>query len=211
MSEEARLREQIAELGKSLYDRGLTVGSSGNISARCGEHWLLTPTNSCLGRLDPARISLMDADGRLISGDPPSKETFMHQAMYLERPQSGAVVHLHSIHSVAVSCLADLDAHQPIPPLTPYYVMRVGELALLPYFPPGDRSLADALRALASRHHAVLLANHGPVVAGNSLEAAVYAIEELEETARLYLLLQGLRTRTLTTAQVEDLHRRFPS
>ncbi len=208
---EVRLREDMAQLGKSLYDRGLTFGSAGNISAKCADGWLLTPTNSCLGRLDPARISKLDPQGRLLSGDPPSKESFLHLAMYEERPQSAAVVHLHSTHSVAVSCLDGLDEHQPIPPITAYYVMRVGDLALVPYYPPGDKALADAVRARASKHHAVLLANHGPVVAGNTLEAAVNAIEELEETARLFLMLQGHRTRFLTGEQVADLQRRYPS
>jgi ribulose-5-phosphate 4-epimerase/fuculose-1-phosphate aldolase len=118
---------------------------------------------------------------------------------------------LHSTHSVAVSCLDGIDPHDCLPPLTAYYVMRVGRLPLVPYHPPGDESLASAVDKLASNHHAVLLANHGPVVAGTSLEAAMYATEELEETAKLYLLLRGSKTRPLTPEQVEELRRRFPS
>ncbi|MDI5934390.1 3-oxo-tetronate 4-phosphate decarboxylase [Halomonas kalidii] len=209
--DENALREQIAALGESLFDRGLTMGSSGNISVRTGDGgWLMTPTNACLGRLDPARISRLDRDGRLLDGDKPTKESFLHTAMYEQRPQSGAIVHLHSTHSVAVSCLPEVDPDDCIPPLTAYYVMRVGRLPLVPYHVPGDPSLGDAVRGLAGRHSAVLLANHGPVVAGKSLEAAVYATEELEETARLYLLLRGQNPRALTPEQVAELEARFP-
>ena len=209
MNEDA-LREHIALIGKSLYDRGLAHGSAGNISVKLADGWLMTPTNSCLGRLDPARISRLDAGGKLLSGDPPSKETFLHIAMYQERAVAGAVVHLHSVHAVAVSCLADVNPDDVFPPLTAYAIMQVGRLALAPYFPPGDPTLADAVRKLAGRHHAVLLANHGPVVAGKTLEAAVNAIEELEQTARLVLLLRGQPVRALTAEQVAELNRRFP-
>lgn len=209
--DETKLREQIAVYGKSLFDRGLTAGSSGNISARLDDGWLLTPTNSCMGMLDPAAIAKLDNEGNLISGDPPSKEAFLHAAVYDQRPHEGAVVHLHSTHSVAVSCLPDINVHDVMPPLTAYYVMRVGTLPLVPYHAPGDMGLADAVRGLAGKHSAVLLANHGPVVAGKSLDAALYAIEELEETAKLFLLLQGKNPRALTPDQVEDLHQRFPA
>ena len=206
------IREQITELGKSLYDRGLAHGSAGNISVKLGDGgFLLTPTNSCLGRLDPAKISRLDGNGKLVSGDAPSKEAFLHLAMYQERAKSAAVVHLHSLHAVAVSCLADVDAADVFPPITAYAIMQVGKLALFSYYPPGDQALADAVRKLAGKHHAVLLANHGPVVAGTSLAAAVNAIEELEQTARLMLLLQGRPTRLLTAGQVAELNRRFPS
>ncbi|MGQ4877685.1 3-oxo-tetronate 4-phosphate decarboxylase [Billgrantia sp. LNSP4103-1] len=211
LSEESRMREQIATLGKSLFDRGLTMGSSGNISVRTEEGgWLMTPTNACLGRLDPAAISRLDGEGRWLDGDKPTKESFLHMAMYAERPRSGAIVHLHSTHSVAVSCLPGIDPCDCIPPLTAYYVMRVGKLPLVPYHVPGDPALGDAVRGLAGRHCAVLLANHGPVVAGKTLEAAVYATEELEETAKLFLLLRGENPRALTPEQVAELEARFP-
>ena len=210
MSEEAKLREDLCELGRSLFARALTHGSTGNLSVRCGEGWLLTPTGSNLGQLDPARLARLDADGRLLDGDPPTKEHFLHRAMYEQRTRSQAVIHLHSTHSVAVSVLADLDPADVLPPLTAYYVMRIGTLPLVPYFAPGDVQLADAVRSFAGRHHALLLANHGPVVAGSSLSAASDAIEELEATARLYLLLQGRRMRTLTPGQVADIRRRYP-
>jgi ribulose-5-phosphate 4-epimerase/fuculose-1-phosphate aldolase len=209
MSEHA-LREAICDLGRSIFDRGLTHGSTGNISAKLDDGWLLTPTGSSLGRLDPARLSRLDWEGRLVSGDPPSKEAFLHLAMYRERARNGAVVHLHSTHSVAVSVLADVDPADVLPPLTAYYVMRIGSLPLVPYYAPGDMALAEAVRGLASKHHALLLANHGPVVGGSSLAAAADAVEELEATAKLYLLLQGRRVRPLDDAQVADLRRRFP-
>jgi ribulose-5-phosphate 4-epimerase/fuculose-1-phosphate aldolase len=202
---EAKAREAICEIGASIFARGLTAGSSGNISLRIGEGWLMTPTNASLGRLDPARLSKLDDDGRLVSGDAPTKESVLHRVMYEERPETGAVVHLHSTHSVAVSCLAGIDPADVLPPITAYYVMRVGRLPLVPYFRPGDLALAEAVRGFAGKHHAVLLANHGPVVAGASLEAAAGAIEELEETAKLFLLLRGERTRFLTPQQVGEL------
>ncbi len=209
MSETA-LRDEIARLAKSIYDRGLTFGSSGNISVRTEDGWLMTPTGSSMGNIDPARISKLDLKGNHIGGDKPTKEAFLHTAMYDQRPKAGAIVHLHSTHSVAVSCMHDIDHEDVLPPLTAYYVMRIGKLPLIPYFAPGDMDLARAVGEMASDHHAVLLANHGPVVAGKSLHDAVYATEELEETARLFLALQNMRTRPLTEEQVADLHRRFP-
>jgi len=211
MSEEARLREEICRLGVSIFARGLTAGSSGNISARIADGWLMTPTNASLGRLDPARLSKLDDSGKLLSGDAPTKESFLHRVMYEERAKTGAVIHLHSTHSVAISCLADIDPADVLPPITAYYVMRVGRLPLVPYYRPGDMALAEAVRGFAGKHHAVLLANHGPVVAGASLDAAANAIEELEETAKLFLLLRGCKTRFLTKEQVAEVTAAFPS
>jgi ribulose-5-phosphate 4-epimerase/fuculose-1-phosphate aldolase len=212
MSAESALREQITITALSLFERGLTHGSTGNISVRLEDGgWLMTPTGSSLGNLDPARISRLDAAGSHIGGDKPTKESFLHETMYQQRPGSGAVVHLHSTHSVAVSCLAEIDEHNCLPPITAYYAMRIGRLPLVPYYPPGDMALAEAVGELASNHHAVLLANHGPVVAGSTLSAATDAIEELEETARLYLLLQGRNLRILGPEQVDELQRRFKS
>ena len=212
MSAEGNLRETICAAGASLFNRGLTHGSTGNISAALPDGgWLMTPTGSSLGTLDPARLSKLDASGRLLVGDPPTKEAFLHATMYARRPKAGAVVHLHSTHSVAVSCLEGIDPADCLPPITAYYVMRIGALPLVPYHPPGDASLAQAVGKLAGKHHALLLANHGPVVAGSSLPAAQDAIEELEETARLFLMLRSERIRGLTSAQVSELRRRFPS
>lgn len=207
---ESQLRERIVTFGRSLFTRGLSFGAAGNISVRLDDGWLMTPTGASLGELDPARLSRLDAEGRLVGGDPPTKEAFLHQSMYAERPRAGAIVHLHATHSVAVSCLADIDPANVLPPLTAYYVMRIGTLPLLPYHPPGDVDLARAVREMASRHHAVLLANHGPVVAGRSLQDAVHAAEELEETARLFLLLRGHAVRPLDAGQVQALTARFP-
>lgn len=207
---ESRLREEIVRVGASLFNRGLTHGSTGNISAALPDGgWLMTPTGSSLGTLDPARLSKLDASGNLIDGDKPTKEVFLHTTMYGARPGSGAVVHLHSTHSVAVSCLDGIDHSNCLPPITAYYAMRIGRLPLVPYYPPGDETLANAVGALAGKHHAVLLANHGPVVAGTSLSAAQDAIEELEETAKLFLMLRGERLRLLTDEQVAELERRF--
>lgn len=209
MSETA-LREQICRYGRSLFERGLTPGSSGNISLRLPDGgWLVTPTNASLGFLDPARISRLDAAGRLISGDKPTKEIPLHGALYESRSEAKAIVHLHSTHAVAVSMLPEIDPRQVLPPLTPYYLMRTGGTALVPYYRPGDPAVADAIRGLAGKYSSVLLANHGPVVAGDSLEGAVFATEELEETAKLYLLLRNLNPRKLSPGQVADLVRHF--
>jgi len=208
--QESKLREQICELGRSIFDRGLTHGSTGNISARCPDGWLLTPTGSSLGKLDPSGLSKLDWNGKHLSGDPPSKENFLHLAMYQEQARNQAVIHLHSTHSVAVSVLADLNPDNLLPPLTAYYVMRIGTLPLVPYYAPGDLALAEAVRGYAGRHQAMLLANHGPVVSGTSLSATADAIEELEATAKLYLLVHGHRIRSLTPAQVADVTRRYP-
>ncbi len=212
MTNIGKSREQICRLGESLFNRGFTVGSSGNISVRLSEdRWLVTPTNACLGRLDPERLSVIDASGTLIDGDPPTKESFLHLAIYDQRPSDGAVVHLHSTHSVAVSLLPDVNPNQPVPPLTAYYVMKVRDLILLPYYAPGDLSLANAVRAVAGKHHAVLLANHGPIVSGKTVEEAVYASEELEETSKLFLLLKDHKPRMLTEDQVIELKEKWHS
>jgi ribulose-5-phosphate 4-epimerase/fuculose-1-phosphate aldolase len=208
---ETTLRDQLVERGRSLYDRGYAHGSSGNLSARVDGGILITPTGSSLGRLDPARISKVDDAGKHLSGDPPSKESFLHLAMYAERPSARAIVHLHCTCAVAVSCLVHENPRDVLPPLTAYYVMRVGKLPLVPYYRPGDRALAEAVRAEARQHRAVLLANHGPVVSGKSLDEAVDSAEELEATAKLVLTLGERRTRPLDAAQVSDLEAAFPS
>ena len=205
------IREEICRLGRSMFTRGLTFGASGNISVRTPNGFLMTPTGVALDRLDPTRLSRLDENGMHVAGDAPTKEAVLHLTMYRERPGSNAIVHLHSTHSVAVSCLADIDIADVLPPITAYYVMRVGTLPLIPYHPPGDPDLAEAVRKKAGRHHAVLLANHGPVVAGTTLDAAGNAMEELEETAKLYLLLRGAHTRFLSGPEVAELRRRYPA
>ncbi|AUX79405.1 MULTISPECIES: 3-oxo-tetronate 4-phosphate decarboxylase [Sinorhizobium] len=206
LSEETRTRDDIVRAGQSIFDRGLTSGSTGNISVKMSDgRMLMTPTNASLGSLVPERLSLFSAEGVHLGGDKPTKEAFLHRCMYCARPHGKAVVHLHSTYSVAVSILKDIDEKDALPPLTAYYVMRVGTLPLVPYFRPGDEKLAAAVQEAAATSNAVLMANHGPVVAGRSLEEAQYATEELEETAKLFLTLQGRELRPLTPAQREEL------
>ena len=209
MTRETQLREDIARLSKSLFDRGFSVGSAGNISAAVDDGLLITPTNSCLGFLDPAMISKISREGTHLSGDKPSKEVFLHRAFYETRPETGAVVHLHSTFATALSCMSDIDHDDCIPPLTPYVVMRVGAVKLVPYVRPGDERAGDLIRHLGGKHAAILLANHGPVVTGKDLPTAVYAAEELEETAKLLVILRGAQTRMLNAEQVEELHQVF--
>jgi ribulose-5-phosphate 4-epimerase/fuculose-1-phosphate aldolase len=207
---ESWIREEICRFARSLFERGLTPGSSGNISVKLDDGgFLVTPTNASLGFLDPARLSRLDASGRLLSGDAPTKEVPLHNALYQTRDGAGAVVHLHSTHSVALSMLPEIDPRAALPPMTAYYLMRCGATALVPYYRPGDPAVADAIEGLAGRYSSVLLANHGPVVSGDTLQAAVFAIEELEESAKLYLLLRGLNPRYLSPQQIADLSKAF--
>ena len=209
MSENA-LREQICLLAKSLFDRGLTHGSTGNISARTEDGGLLvSPTGTSFGRLDPGRLSRFDAAGVLISGDNPTKEMPLHTAFYDTRSTAGAVVHLHSCHSVAWSMMPDADTDDFLPPMTPYAIMKLGRVKLLPFFLPGDPAMGDAVRGMAGKRSAVMLANHGPVVAGKDVEAACNAIEELEETARLAMLLRGVDAVSLSEDQVRAVVTKF--
>lgn len=210
MSNEAKLRELICLLAKSMFDRGLTGGSTGNISARTEDGGLLvSPTGTSFGRLDPARLSRFDARGQHIDGDEPTKEMPLHGAFYETRSSAGAVVHLHSCHSVALSMMPDVDPDNFLPPLTPYGLMKLGRVKLLPFFMPGDPEMGQAVRGLAGKRSAVMLANHGPVVAGKDIEAACNAIEELEDTARLAMMTRGLGARALNDDQVQALVSKF--
>jgi ribulose-5-phosphate 4-epimerase/fuculose-1-phosphate aldolase len=203
---EPELRALLVELAASLFARGFSVGSAGNISVRLSDGFLITPTNSSLGRLHPGRLSKLDGDFTHVGGDKPSKEVFMHRAFYRARPDVGAVVHLHSTMATALACMPDSDAENPVPPLTPYFVMRIGRsMPLVPYYRPGDAAMEPAIFNAARRARAVLLANHGPVVSGATLTDAVYAAEELEEAAKLALMLRGAAPRLLTPAQIDDL------
>ncbi|HWH92650.1 MAG TPA: 3-oxo-tetronate 4-phosphate decarboxylase [Baekduia sp.] len=203
------LRRSIVELGASLFDRRFTHGRTGNLSIRVGDELLVTPTGVSLGQLRHDDLSRITIDGAHIAGPKPSKEWFLHAAMYRARPDDFAAVHLHSTYSVACSCLAGIDDADVLPPLTAYYVMRVGRLPLLPYHAPGDTALGPIAEQAAADHHALLLANHGPIVTAADLLEAADAVEELEETARLFLLLQGHETRPLSSDQVADLRARF--
>jgi len=210
MSENTKLREQICLLAKSMFDRGLTGGSTGNISARTSDGGLfVSPTGTSFGSLDPSRLSHLDAQGTLISGDKPTKEMPLHSAFYDTRSTAGAVVHLHSCHSVALSLMPDINEDNFLPPLTPYGIIKLGKVKLLPFFLPGDPAMGEAVRGLAGKRSAVMLANHGPVVAGKDVEAACNAIEELEDTARLAMMTRGMNPRTLTTTDVHALVMKF--
>ena len=212
MSEEADLRRRLVRMGALLYTRQLAHGTAGNLSVRLADGSILvTPTNSSLGDLDADRIAKVSPAGEHLDGDKPSKEYFLHLALFAQRPAAQAVVHLHSTYSVAVSCLRHEHTEDVIPPLTAYYVMRVGKLPLVPYFRPGDRALADAVKDVSREHGSMLLANHGPIVSGAGLEEAVYAYEELEETAKLHFILGDRPTSPLNPEQIADLNRAFPS
>ncbi|MEP2980841.1 MAG: aldolase [Lentilitoribacter sp.] len=203
---ENELREMMCVMAKSLFDRGFTHGSTGNISARLEDGGLLvSPTGTSFGRLDPAKLSTFDKRGKHIGGDKPTKEMPLHSAFYDTRSSAGAVVHLHSCHSVALSMLPDVDEDNFLPPLTPYGIMKLGKVKLLPYFLPGADEIGQAVRGLAGKRSAVMLANHGPVVAGKDVEAACYAIEELEETAKLAILTRGMKPNGLNENDVQNL------
>ncbi len=207
MTEQAA-RSQLAEMGASLFARGYSVGGAGNISLRLSDGRLLaTPTNSCLGRLSPDSLSVTDTDGRHLGGEAPTKEIALHVAAYKANPSFRAVVHLHATHVTALSCLADLDADNALRPFTPYYVMKVGRLPVVPYHKPGSPALAASVAAVVRHAPAFLLANHGSVVCGSSLTGAVNSAEELEETAKLYFLLQasGRPIRYLSEAEIAEL------
>jgi ribulose-5-phosphate 4-epimerase/fuculose-1-phosphate aldolase len=212
MIDETDLRRSMVALAASLFARGFSVGSAGNLSARTADGgYLITPTNSSLGRLDPERLSRLDADFRHVGGNRPSKEVPMHRAFYRARPEVGAVVHLHSTMATAIACLADLDPERPIPILTPYFAMRIGDrLPVVPYFRPGDPAMEAAVAVEAVTARAVLLANHGPVVSAATLVEAVDAAEELEEAARLALSIADRPVRRPTEAQIAELVGRAP-
>lgn len=210
MTEESRLREEMVRIAKSLFDRGFTSGSTGNLSAKLPDGgFLVTPTGSSLGFLDPARISKLGSDGSHLSGDRPTKEMPMHMAFYRTRPETGAVVHLHSTYATAWSMLPKIDPDDALPLLTPYSLMLLGQVKLLPFFLPGDAAMAGAIEALDGRHKAVLLANHGPVVADKDLWSATFAIEEFEETAKLAFLTKALDVQGLGDQDRAALIARF--
>ena len=202
--------EALVEYGRSLFLRGYSCGTSGNLSVRLAGVRLPDVADERLARpADRDTISRLDVDGRHLGGAAPTKEAWLHIAMYAARPQDHAVVHLHSTYAAALSCRTDLPPDDAVPPLTPYVIMRVGRVALVPYSRPGDTTPAGAIRQLAATHRAMLLANHGPVVAGRDLDTAVSAAEELEETARLFFVLEGRPHRPLNREQVEDVQRVF--
>lgn len=190
MSAESRLREEICRVGASLYQRGYTVGSAGNISARLDDGWLITPTDACLGMLDPAAVSKVATDGTWVSGDKPSKTLTLHRAIYDNNPEPHAVVHTHSTHLVALTLAGVWQPDDILPPLTPYYVMKVGHIPLIPYHRPGHPAVAERVATLASSVRGVLLERLGPVVWESGVSRAAFALEELEETAKLWMMMK---------------------
>lgn len=200
---------EMVHLARAFYERGYSVGGAGNLSVRLDENRILvTPTGSSLGRLVPEKLSIVDIQGNWLAGDKPSKEYAFHLALYQNNPQCNAVVHLHSTYLTALSCLDGLNSNNAMRAFTPYYVMRVGKLPVIPYYRPGDVNIARELgeRALSSK--AFLLANHGVVVTGTSLIDAVDNTEELEETAKLFFILKEQNIRYLTNEEVKDLENR---
>ena len=211
MTSETKLRDQFCLWGKSIFDRGLTSGSSGNFSARLDDGFLVTPTNECLGFLDPARLSKLDQNGNHVSGAKPTKEVPLHKAFYESRQQAMGIVHLHSTFATALSCLNGLDSGNVLPSLTPYVLMRVGVVPLVPYVEPGSLEIVPHINAVAARHNAVLLANHGPVVSGTSFENAVFAAEEFEEAAKVYFLLKPHNAKEISASHVKALMDKWKS
>lgn len=209
MSDETAVRREMSELCRSLFERGLAHGSAGNVSARIGEYILVSPTNSCLGRLEPDRIAKVTLGGKHVGGDRPSKEAPLHLGIYATRSDVGAVVHLHSTYATILSCLAETNPDDAMAPITPYLMMRVGRVPMVPYHPPGSDALAEAVRDKAGAHRAVLMANHGFVVAGKTFEDAVFNAEELEENAKLLVLTRGQPLRLLTPADLAALEAKF--
>ncbi|WP_348534033.1 aldolase [Histophilus somni] len=206
---ELEQKQQMVALARSLFERGYTVGGAGNLSVRLDKNRILvTPTGSSLGRLEADRLSVLDMQGNVLSSDKPSKESVFHLAMYQKNPSCQAIVHLHSTYLTALSCLEDLDTENAIRAFTPYYVMRIGKLPVIPYYRPGNFNIAKELGERALDGKAFLLANHGVVVTGESLIDAVDNTEELEETAKLYFILQGQKVRYLTDDEVNDLKHR---
>ncbi|WP_288477708.1 aldolase [uncultured Pseudomonas sp.] len=208
MSVEARLREEICTVGASLYARGYTVGSAGNISARLEDGWLITPTDACLGRLDPAAIAKVGLNGDWVSGDKPSKTLALHRQVYDRNPGVGGVVHTHSTHLVALTLAGVWRPDDILPPITPYQVMKVGHIPLIPYARPGAASVAEQVAQLANRVRGVMLERLGPVVWESSVSKASFALEELEETARLWLLTEP-RPAPLDAAALAELAETF--
>lgn len=210
MSFDDAARAQMVQLAAALYDRGLTPGRTGNLSVRTDDEIMITPTNACLGRLDPERLAVTSIHGEHRKGDRASKELVLHQALYRHHPTCMAVAHVHSTYAVAVSCLPGLGPEDALPPITPYFVMRVGWLPLVDYATPGSAALEELVSLASKRSRSILLRHHGSLSAAPTLESAVDAVEEIEETARIYLLLHGRSATYLDEESVAELHRRFP-
>lgn len=209
MLNEFEAKQKIVQYAASMFNRGLTSGASANMSVRIDQGWVITPTNTCFGFLDEARLAVVDHDGNLISGDKPSKEFLLHKVIYEKRPEDQCVIHLHSTYATALSCLPCDDIFNSVPTYTPYLTMRLGPIATIPYFSPGDGQLVDAVSDVAAKHPGVLMANHGPIVSAKSVEDALYGMEELEESCKIALLLRSENANKLTAQEIETLATRF--
>jgi 3-dehydro-4-phosphotetronate decarboxylase len=205
MSSEQQAAREIAQTARSLFRRGYSFGTAGNLSVRIDERVLVSPTNSSFEDLTEDTLSVVDLSGKHLSGAAPSKETHFHIALYEQRPDARAVVHLHSTYATAVSCLPTADANDALPVFTPYFAMRIPCLPIVPYLRPGHPGLADAVRAAAKLSPAMLLKNHGPITSGKTLREASALAEELEEQAKLYFLLRGGVGEVLTPEQIDEL------
>ena len=204
MYNEQQAKTEMQRYGRSMFERGLTGGASANISVRTATGFIISPTNSCIGFLELHELSVMDKEGNWLSGEKPSKEFALHKAFYDQRPQDHAVVHLHSTYATALSCL-DVPETELFPPLTPYLYIRLGHVARVPYFSPGDQELADAVQAVTASTAGVLMENHGPIVSAATLASAMYAIEELEESAKLTIILKNQQCRDIPSQKVNEL------
>ena len=205
---EKNLRYEMVECCRSLYDRGFAAGGAGNVSVRFDDNSILaTPTGSCLGRLNPDELSRVDSRGKVLSGLPPSKEVGFHLSLYSD-PACNCVIHLHSTWTTLLSCRGDLNKEEAIRPFTPYFVMKIGKAEVIPYYPPGDNSLADELGKWAGKRNAFLLQNHGSVVTGKTLLDTMDLMEEFEETAKLHYLLKNTPVKHLTQQEIDTLTRK---
>ncbi len=209
MLDELTAKKKIVTYAKSIFERGLTSGASANMSVKIPEGWVITPTNTCFGFLVEEELSVVDHHGNLLRGAKASKEFLLHKVMYEARPSDTCIIHLHSTYATALSCLPTSDIFNTVPTYTPYLTMRLGPIACVPYFSPGVKQLADAVAQFAAKHPGVIMANHGPIVSAKSVEDAVYGMEELEESCKLALMLQGMNANRLTSQQINELLTRF--
>ncbi|WP_343068422.1 class II aldolase/adducin family protein [Brachybacterium halotolerans] len=197
--------DAVISAGRSFVSLGMSPGSSGNVSIREGDRVLVSATGTDLGRLSPDSFAVLDLDGRQVAGPRASKEAPLHTAFYRRRGDAGAVIHLHSAYATAVSVLAPWSDRTAVPPLTPYAVMRVGRVPMVPYRMPGSPELGELLEGLSGDFRAALLAHHGMVVAGRDAAHAQEVAVELEEACRLTVLTRGLDPVTLTDDHVAEL------
>jgi 3-dehydro-4-phosphotetronate decarboxylase len=210
---ESELRQEICRVGRSLFERGYVHSTAGNISVRLPEGFLITPSEACLGFLDPAALSKVGADGVQLSGERASKTLMLHRRIYGADPTANCVIHTHSTHLVALTLSGVWKQEDILPPITPYYVMKVGHVPLIPYHRPGDAMVGELVAQAIERMRstpirAVMVDRLGPNVWHSNLTSAMAALEELEETARLWLLSTP-KPDPLTAEQINQLRQQF--